>query len=91
MFLDTPYYVYPDGELAAEAFQVISEAMAAKGLVGIGRVTISSRERLVLEPHDGCGCRSDFPQEAPFEYSPGVMPGLPGRAPGDLERRHQRI
>ena len=64
VFLDTPYYVYPDGELAAEAFQVISEAMAAKGLVGIGRVTISSRERLVLvEPHDGCGCRSDSPQK----------------------------
>jgi DNA end-binding protein Ku len=53
VFLDTPYYIYPDGELAAEAFQVISEAMASQGLVGIGRVTISSRERLVLvEPHD---------------------------------------
>jgi DNA end-binding protein Ku len=54
VYLDTPYYVYPDGELAAEAFQVIGEAMAAKGLMGIGRVTIASRERLVLvEPHDG--------------------------------------
>ena len=54
VYLDTPYYVYPDGELAAEAFQVIGEAMAAKGLVGIGRVTIASRERLVLvEPHNG--------------------------------------
>lgn len=54
VFLDTPYYVYPDGELAAEAFQVISEAMAAKGPVGIGQVTIASRERLVLvEPHKG--------------------------------------
>ena len=48
VYLDAPYYVYPDGELATEAFQVIGEAMAAKGLVGIGRVTISSRERLVL-------------------------------------------
>ena len=54
VYLDTPYYVYPDGELAAEAFQVIGEALAAKGLVGIGRVTIASRERLVLvEPHEG--------------------------------------
>ena len=54
VLLDTPYNVYPDGELAAKAFQVISDAMAAKGLVGIGRVTISSRERLVLvEPHGG--------------------------------------
>jgi DNA end-binding protein Ku len=36
VYLDTPYYVHPDGELAAEAFQVIGEAMAAKGLVGLG-------------------------------------------------------
>jgi DNA end-binding protein Ku len=53
VFLDAPYYVYPDGELATEAFRVVGEAMTAKGLVGIGRVTISSRERLVLvEPRD---------------------------------------
>jgi DNA end-binding protein Ku len=52
VYLDTPYYVYPDGQLAAEAFRVIGEAMEAKGLVGIGRVTMASRERLVLiEPH----------------------------------------
>ena len=29
VYLDTPYYVYPDGELAAEAFQVIGEAITA--------------------------------------------------------------
>jgi DNA end-binding protein Ku len=52
VYLDTPYYVYPDGELAAEAFRVIGEAMEGKGLVGIGRVTMASRERLALvEPH----------------------------------------
>jgi DNA end-binding protein Ku len=54
LYLDTPYYVYPDGELAAETFRVIGEAMARTDKVGIGRVTISSRERLVLvEPRDG--------------------------------------
>jgi DNA end-binding protein Ku len=54
LYLDTPYYVYPDGELAAETFRVISEAMARTNKVGLGRVTISSRERLVLvEPRDG--------------------------------------
>src|SRR5215467_3455804 len=37
VYLDAPYYVYPDGELAAEAFRVIGEAMEEKGLVGIGR------------------------------------------------------
>jgi DNA end-binding protein Ku len=53
VYLDTPYYVYPDGELAAEAFRVIGEAMAHKNKVGLGRVTMSGRERLVMvEPRD---------------------------------------
>jgi DNA end-binding protein Ku len=53
VYLDTPYYVYPDGELAAETFRVIGEAMEHKNKVGLGRVTMSGRERLVLvEPRD---------------------------------------
>ncbi len=52
LYLDTPYYVYPEGELAAETFRVIGEAMAHTGKVGLGRVTMSGRERPVLvEPH----------------------------------------
>ena len=47
VYLDTPYYVYPDGELAAETFRVIGEAMEHKNKVGLGRVTMSGRERLV--------------------------------------------
>ncbi len=54
IYLDTPYWVHPDGELAAETFRVIGEAMAKTGKVGLGHVTLSSRERLVLaEPRDG--------------------------------------
>ena len=53
VYLDTRYYVYPDGELAAETFRVIGEAMEHKNKVGLGRVTMSGRERLVLvEPRD---------------------------------------
>ncbi len=37
VYLDAPYYVYPDGKLAVEAFRVIGQAMAAKGLSGIAR------------------------------------------------------
>jgi DNA end-binding protein Ku len=55
VYLDTPYYVYPDGELAAETFRVIGEAMAHKNKVGLGRVTISSRERPVLVEPRGAG------------------------------------
>ena len=44
IYLDTPYYIYPDGELAAETFRVIGQAMAHSNEVGLGSVTISSRE-----------------------------------------------
>lgn len=54
VYIDAPYYIYPDGELADEAFRVIGEAMTHKGKAGIGHVVLSSRERLVLvEPRDG--------------------------------------
>jgi DNA end-binding protein Ku len=54
IYLDTPYYVYPDGELAAETFRIIGDAMTHQNKFGLGRVTISSRERPVLvEPRGG--------------------------------------
>src|SRR5580700_5545493 len=54
LYLDTPYYVYPDGKIAIETFRVIGEAMEESGRVGIGRIVLSSRERSVLvEPLGG--------------------------------------
>ncbi|HEV2097296.1 MAG TPA: Ku protein [Stellaceae bacterium] len=53
VYFSTPYYVYPDGPIAVETFRVIGTAMAEAGAVGIGRVTLSRRERLVMvEPRD---------------------------------------
>lgn len=53
IYLDAPYYVYPDGELAAETFRVVGEAMLHKNKVGIGRITMANRERLVVvEPRE---------------------------------------
>lgn len=51
-FLDTPYYLAPDGAIAEEAFSVIREAMREKKVCGIGRVVLYRRERpILLEPH----------------------------------------
>ena len=51
VYLDTPYYLTPDGKVAEEAFAVIRDAMQAKGVVGLGRVVLYRRERIVmLEP-----------------------------------------
>ena len=49
--IDTPYYLAPDGKLAQEAFGVIREAMERSGQIALGRVVMSTRERLLaLEP-----------------------------------------
>jgi DNA end-binding protein Ku len=53
LYLDTPYYMAPDGEVGEEAFAVIRDAMKAKKVVGIARVVLYRRERIVmLEPRE---------------------------------------
>lgn len=51
IYWDNPYYLAPDGKLAQEAFAVIRESMARSGQIALGRVVMSTRERLLaLEP-----------------------------------------
>src|SRR6185295_12932118 len=53
LYWDNPYYLVPDGKMAAEPFTVIREAMERAGQVALGRLVMSQRERLVaLEPRD---------------------------------------
>src|SRR5436309_12472420 len=52
-FFDTPYYVTPSEPVGQEAFAVIREAMRGKGMVALGRLVLSKRERVIaLEPYD---------------------------------------
>src|ERR1700758_996983 len=55
VYLDTPYYLYPDGPIAVEALRVIGVAMAEAGAAGIGRLTLSRRERMVMVEPRGTG------------------------------------
>jgi len=51
LYWNDPYYLVPDGKMAAEAFAVIREAMARSGRIALGRVVLHTRERLLgLEP-----------------------------------------
>lgn len=45
IYFERPYYLAPDGNVAAEAFAVMREGM--KGKAGIGKVALSGREYLV--------------------------------------------
>jgi len=52
-FFDTPYYITPNEPVGQEAFAVIREAMRGKGMVALGRLVLSKRERvLALEAYD---------------------------------------
>jgi DNA end-binding protein Ku len=52
-YKDAPYYIAPTDDVGQEAFVVIREAMREKKMVGLGRVVLYRRERIVmLEPFD---------------------------------------
>ncbi len=51
MYLDVPYYLGPDGPVAEEGFAVLREALRRAKRVGIGRVVLNGKEKLVaLKP-----------------------------------------
>ncbi|MBS0331937.1 MAG: Ku protein [Proteobacteria bacterium] len=53
LYWNDPYFLAPDGDVAAEAFAVIREAMKKAGKVALGRLVMHQRERLMaLEPHE---------------------------------------
>ncbi len=85
-FYDNPYYIVPNDTVGQEAFAVIRDAMKGKGMVALGRVVMSKRERVIaLEPHDkgllGTTLRypyevrraEDFFEEIPDLKVPGEM------------------
>ena len=50
-YLDSPYYLVPDGKNGADAFAVIRDAMKNKDRVALARIVLSNRERIVaIEP-----------------------------------------
>ncbi|HJZ42195.1 MAG TPA: Ku protein [Hyphomicrobiaceae bacterium] len=53
LYLETPYYLTPTDRVGEEAFAVIRDAMRMEKMVGLARVVLFRRERLMmLEPRD---------------------------------------
>jgi DNA end-binding protein Ku len=55
LYLNSPYYIIPDGEVGAEAFAVIREAISKEGMVAIGKVVFTSREHIIALEARGKG------------------------------------
>ena len=52
LYWDTPYHLMPSGKTGIEAFAVIRAAMVKKGMLAIGRLVMSTRERVcAIESH----------------------------------------
>src|SRR3984893_9539592 len=78
VYFDSAYYLYPDGQMALEAIRVIGAAMADPGVVGIGRLTMSRRERMVMVDPRGTGMvlitlRAADEVRGPHSKSDGAM------------------
>ena len=54
-YIDSPYYLVPENKVALEAFAVIRDAMLGKGMVALGRVVLSKRERVIMLQPRGKG------------------------------------
>jgi DNA end-binding protein Ku len=51
LYLNSPYYIVPDGEVGQQAFAVIREAIRKEGMVALARVVFTSREHVMaVEP-----------------------------------------
>ena len=56
LYLNSPYYIVPDGEVGQQAFAVIREAIRKEGMVAIGKVVFTSREHIIALEARGKGC-----------------------------------
>jgi DNA end-binding protein Ku len=55
LYLNSPYYIVPDGEVGQQAFAVIREAINKEGMVAIGKVVFTSREHIIALEARGKG------------------------------------
>jgi DNA end-binding protein Ku len=55
LYLNSPYYIAPDGEVGQQAFAVIREAIRKEGMVAIGTIVFTSREHIIALEARGKG------------------------------------
>lgn len=92
VYWDNPYYLAPNGKLAEEAFGVIREAMRSEGQIALGRVVLSTRERLLaLEPRGkgilAYSLRTRGEVQAEEEIFGAISDACPDPAMIDIARR----
>jgi DNA end-binding protein Ku len=77
LYWDTPYHLVPSGKTGVEAFTVIREAMNRKGMVALGRLVMSTRERICGIEIEESGLRLTTLRTAEEVRDMAVMPTSP--------------
>ena len=54
-YIDSPYYIAPDGQVGQDAFAVIRDTIAKMNMVAIGRVVLTRREHIIALELKGRG------------------------------------
>jgi DNA end-binding protein Ku len=54
-YIDSPYYIAPDGQVGQDAFAVIRDTIAKMNMVAIGRVVLTRREHIIALESKGRG------------------------------------
>jgi DNA end-binding protein Ku len=55
LYINSPYYIVPDGEVGQQAFAVIREAIRKEEMVALGKVVFTSREHIIALEARGKG------------------------------------
>jgi DNA end-binding protein Ku len=55
-YIDSPYYLAPDGKVGQDAFAVIRDTIAKMNMVAIGRVVLTRREHIIALEARGSRC-----------------------------------
>jgi len=54
-YIDSPYYLAPDGKVGQDAFAVIRDTIAKMNMVAVGRVVLTRREHIIALEAKGRG------------------------------------
>lgn len=85
-YSDRNYYLLPDGATAQGPYQVLQQAMVARGVQAVGQVVLSKREQLVLvRPLAGLLCMTVLKYTAQVQLPEAFAAQLPPAAIAEQE------
>ena len=68
-YINSPYYIAPDGKVGQDAFAVIRDTIAKMNMVAVGRVVLTRREHIIALEADEGEVWWDLPCAIPTKFA----------------------